>query len=194
MLLREKVWFPSEPEWWDRNSRGACHAKQQPHVPIDSRTLDHYTADRRPWQEVAVDFVGSFPSGELLLVVVVEFSRFPKVEIVTTTSAKAVIPKLDNIFSRQGVPIVLKSDNGPPFNSSEFEQFASYLGFEHRKVTLYWPKANGEVERFMRTIEKAIRTAHIEKKNWKQALYQFLRQYRATPHRTARRMCHHPRP
>jgi hypothetical protein len=36
----------------------------------------------------------------------------------------------------------------------------------------------------MRTIEKAIRTAHIEKKNWKQALYQFLRQYRATPHST----------
>jgi hypothetical protein len=36
----------------------------------------------------------------------------------------------------------------------------------------------------MRTIEKAIRTAHIEKKNWKQALYQFLRQYRATPHTT----------
>ena len=128
--------------------------------------------------------VGPFPSGELLLVVIDEFSRFPEVEIVTTTSAKAVIPKLDNIFCRQGVPVVIKSDNGPPFNSSEFEQFASYLGFEHRKVTPYWPKANGEVERFMRTIGKAIRTAHIEKKNWKQALYQFLRQYRATPHST----------
>ena len=34
----------------------------------------------------------------------------------------------------------------------------------------------------MSTIEKAIRTAHIEKKNWKQEMYKFLRQYRATPH------------
>jgi transposase InsO family protein len=130
--------------------------------PSTSRTLDHYTAARRPWQEVAVDFVGSLPSGELLLVVIDEFSRFPKVEIVTTTSAKAVIPKLDNIFSRQGFPVVLKSDNSSPINSSEFEQFASYLGFEHRKVTPYWPKANGEVERFMRTIEKATYSTHRE--------------------------------
>jgi hypothetical protein len=36
----------------------------------------------------------------------------------------------------------------------------------------------------MRTLEKAIRTAHLEKKNWKQEMNAFLRQYRATPHST----------
>jgi hypothetical protein len=36
----------------------------------------------------------------------------------------------------------------------------------------------------MRTLEKAVRTATIEGKNWKQELYTFLRQYRATPHST----------
>ncbi|CAB3996633.1 Transposon Tf2-9 poly [Paramuricea clavata] len=45
-------------------------------------------------------------------------------------------------------------------------------------------QANGVVERFMRTLEKAIRTAHLEKKNWKQEINVFLRQYRATPHST----------
>ena len=40
-----------------------------------------------PWQEVAVDFFGPFPSGEHLLVAVDEFSRFSEVEIVTKTSA-----------------------------------------------------------------------------------------------------------
>ena len=98
-----------------------------------------------PWKEVAVDFVGPFPSSELLLVVIDEFSRFPEEEIINSTSATTVIPKLDNIFSRQGVPCVLKTDNGPPFNSSEFEQFANYLGFQHRKVTPYWPQANGDI-------------------------------------------------
>ena len=36
----------------------------------------------------------------------------------------------------------------------------------------------------MRTLEKAIRTAMIEKGSWKQQLYQFLRHYWATPHST----------
>ena len=36
----------------------------------------------------------------------------------------------------------------------------------------------------MRTLIKTIRTATVEKKNWKQAMYVFLRQYRATPHTT----------
>ena len=36
----------------------------------------------------------------------------------------------------------------------------------------------------MRTLEKAIRTAQIEGKPWKQELFTFLRNYRATPHTT----------
>lgn len=36
----------------------------------------------------------------------------------------------------------------------------------------------------MRTLEKAIRTSYIDKRNWKQDLYTFLRNYRATPHAT----------
>jgi hypothetical protein len=36
----------------------------------------------------------------------------------------------------------------------------------------------------MRTLGKSIRTANVEARNWKQDLYKFLRQYRATPHST----------
>ena len=39
------------------------------------------------------------------MVVIDEFSRFLEVELLTSTSAKAVIPKLDAIFARQGVPV-----------------------------------------------------------------------------------------
>ena len=120
------------------------------------------------------------------MVVVDEFSRFPEVEQLTSTSAKAVVPKLDAIFSRQGVPDILKSDNGSPFNGPEFKNFADYLGFKHRKITPLWPKANYEAECLVQTLEKNIRIAHIEGKNWKQELYKFLRQYRATPHSTTR--------
>ena len=131
-----------------------------------------------PWQRVSVDFCEI--EGREVLVVIDDYSRYPVIEMVTTTSAKAVIPKLDKIFSAYGVPEEVKSDNGPPFNSNEFRQFAKYLGFKHRKITPLWPEANGEVERFMRTLKKAVRTSG----NWTQELHKFLRSYRATPHCT----------
>jgi transposase InsO family protein len=136
-----------------------------------------------PWKEVSVDFCGPFKTGEYLLVVIDDYSRYPEVEIVHSTSAQAVFPKLDAIFSRQGVPEIVRSDNGPPFNSEQFSRFARTLGFTHRKVTPAWPQSNGEVERFMRTLGKAVRTAQLEG-SWKQELSRFLRHYRATPHST----------
>ena len=74
----------------------------------------------------------------------------------------------------------MKSDNGPPFHGQEFAQFADYLGFKHRKVTPLWPEANGEVESFMKKFVTVLRTTS----NWKQQMYQFLRNYRATPNCT----------
>ena len=145
--------------------------------------LQMSTLPNGPWLEVSVDFA-DLPSGEHLLVVVDDYSRYPVVEIVTSTSAKAVIPKLDAIFAQFGIPQIVRSDNGPPFNSEDFKKFANYLGFKHRRITPLWPRANAEVERFMRTLKKTYRIAHAERKPWKQELYQFLRNYRATPHIT----------
>jgi len=137
-----------------------------------------------PWKEVAVNFAAPFPSGNYIMVVTDEFSHFPEIEILTSISAKAVIPKLDAIFARQGIPDVLKSDNGPLFNGHEFKHFSEYLGFKHRRITPYWPRANGEAERLVQTLKKSIRIAHLEGKNWKQELHEFFCQYHATPHST----------
>ena len=136
-----------------------------------------------PLRHVAADFYGPLPSGQTLMVVIDEYSRFVEVETVSSsTSAAAVIPKLDKIFATHGIPELLKTDNGPPFTSHAFKTFARELGFQHRKITPLWPKANAEAERFMRTLGKAIRTARAEQKDWQKELNNFLRNYRSTPH------------
>ena len=141
-----------------------------------------------PWEEVSADFVGPFPTGDLLLVVIDDNSRYPEVEFVSSTSGKAVAPKFDKMFSTFGIPSVVKTDNGPPFNSkdfdTEFKKLSSYLGFKHRKVTPEWPRANGEAERFMKSLNKAIKVGRLENKPMKQIVNEFLRVYRATPHCT----------
>ena len=184
-LLREKVWFPGIDKLTEDkiNNCLPCQASA-PESTAMPEPLNMTELPNGPWKEVAIDFAGPFPSGECLMVVIDEYSRFPEVEILTSTSARAVIPKLDAIFARQGILDVLKSDNGPPFNSHEFKKFVEHLGFEHRRITPYWPKANGEAERFVRTLGKCTRSAHAEGRNWNQDLHKFLRQYRATPHST----------
>lgn len=119
---------------------------------------------------------------QYLLVLTDDYSRYPVVEIINSTRAEIVIPILDKILSQFGVPETIRSDNGAPFSSEQFQQYAKYMGFNHRRITPYHPRANGEVERFMRTLNKAIRAAIVEGKNWKQELYKFLRNYRSTPH------------
>ena len=138
----------------------------------------------KKWQAVSVDFSGPYPSGDYCFVVIDEYSRFPVVELVKSTSAKCVIPVLDKIFATHGIPEILKSDNGPPFQSYEFRRFMEYCGIHHRRITPFWPRANAQAENFIKTLSKAVKTATVEGKSWKQELYKFLRNYRATPHVT----------
>ena len=92
--------------------------------------------------------------------------------------------KLEKIFCTHGIPRILKSDNGPPFNSQDFKVFMQEYGINHRRVTPLWPQANSEAENFMKPLSKAIKSAHVMKKDWKKEVNVFLLNYRATPHLT----------
>ena len=182
-LLRQKVWYPGIDKDVEELVTG-CIPCQATGLAPPPEPLQMSQMPEQPWSEVSADFYGPVPTGEYILVLVDGHSRYPEVDIVKSTSAVAVIPKIDRMLSTHGVPHIIKTDNGPPFNGSEFKKYSKEKGFIHRKITPYWPKANAEAERFMRTMGKAIRTAHAEGKNWRPALNQFLLNYRATAHVT----------
>ena len=135
-----------------------------------------------PWKNLSADFCGPLETGDYLFVVIDEYSRYPVVEIVKSVSANTVIPVLEKIIAMFGVPTVIKTDNGSPFNSNSFANYVKYCGFVHRKITPRWPRANAQAESFNKPLMKCVKSAYVEGKNWKQELYRFLRQYRATPH------------
>lgn len=56
----------------------------------------------RPWAEVAIDLHGPFQSGKYLLVIIDEQSRFPVVEVVRSTSAEQILPRLRKTFALFG--------------------------------------------------------------------------------------------
>lgn len=94
-LIIDQVWFPGIDKLAEEKAKNclSCQAastKSPPREPLRMTPLPC-----APWKEVAVDFAGPFPSGDYIMVVTDEFSRFPEVEILTSTSAKAVISKLE---------------------------------------------------------------------------------------------------
>ena len=135
-----------------------------------------------PWKDLSADICGPLPTGEYLFVITDEYSRYPIVEIVRSVSANTVIPVLDKVLSEFGYPQTIKTDNGSPFNSYQFELYAKHSGFRHRQITPRWRRANSQADSFNKPLMKVIRAAHVSKSNWKQEMYQFLRQYRSTPH------------
>ena len=182
-LLREKVWFP----YIDRSVESkvkSCLACQATTPVTNTEPLEMSPLPETPWSELSMDFGGPYPSGESILVVIDDYSRYPEVEIMNTITTKATVPKLDAIFARHGIPDVLKSDNATTFTSQYFQNYAALKGFEHRKIEPLWPQANGCVERMMGTLNKTIIASQMEGRNWKQDLYTFLLNYRATPHST----------
>ena len=69
---------------------------------------------------------------------------------------------LQEMFSVEGTPDEVMSDNGPPFNGKEFSSFLTGLGIRHTTSSPNYPWSNGFTERQIQTMkrlmEKAIST------------------------------------
>ena len=108
-----------------------------------------------PWKHLRADLFGQLPSKEYVLVVQCLYSYFSAIEIVTSTSTSSIIPAMDMIMTNFSIPNKLGTDNGPPFNSQDFANFAKHMGFKHTTVTPYTPWENNMVEHFMRNLGKS---------------------------------------
>ena len=182
--LRSCLWFPGMDNHVEKMVKRClpCQAvTPEPHRdPLRMTALP-----AEPWQLLAADIFGPLPSGEKVLVLKCLRSKWPEIKVFLrnqSTDAVGVISAMEKIFATHGIPDAVRTDNGPPFNSKSFKTFAKKSGFHHQKVTPLWPEANGQAEAFMKCLGKIVRTAHVERRDWKAAVNDFLMAYRATPH------------
>ena len=184
-LLRSKVWWPGIDRAVD-NLISQC-------IPCQSTTwegkesvtpLKPTPAPSTPFTCIHVDLCGPFPTGESVFSSIDETSRWPTVTILKSTVTSKITSVLDDLSSTFGYPDCIRSDNGPQFISKEFKDYCIKQGIDHKPVTPYYPQANGEVERFFRTLKKVICCAINEGKPWKNEILKFLLNYRNTPHQT----------
>ena len=184
--LRSKVWWPGIDKAAERYCR-SCHgcqlvARPEPPEPVTPTQLPE-----GPWRDVAVDLMGPLPSGHSLLVVVDYYSKYQDTLVMQSTTTEKVIECLEDTFARHGIPVTLKSDNGPQFVSGEFKNFCQDNNIEHCKTTPRWAQAIGEVERQNRSLLKRLQIAQAEKLDWRGELRKYLFQYRSVAHTTTGR-------
>ena len=143
-----------------------------------------------PMERVHIDFLGPLPKtergNEHCLMLVDQFTKW--VECIPLPSQKAEITAraaVDQFFSRFGFPLHLFSDQGRNFESKLFEALCKALEIHKARTTPYRPSANGQVERFNRTLMDAVRCFLGKSQNkWDQHVQQIAGAIRASVNRS----------
>ncbi|KAL0821292.1 hypothetical protein ABMA28_005891 [Loxostege sticticalis] len=145
--------------------------------PRDPQT---WIPTEKPWSRVHVDFAGPF-QGKTFLVLIDSYSKWLEAEIVPSMSSGTVIAILRKIFSSQGLPDVLVSDNGRAFSSEEFNMFLKKNSIKHLYSPPYHPATNGQIERAIQTFKNKLRKMANSDMPWSEKLPKALYYLRTVP-------------
>ena len=111
------------------------------------------------------------------LIVADVFSKYFLVGKLTNSSSAAVCAEIATIVTELGLPHVIRSDNGPCYNSKEFQQMLQHYNITHQTCSPHHPRSNGFVERMVGVAKKLMDKAGSEGKPWISGMYK----YRVTP-------------
>ena len=128
-----------------------------------------------PWHTLARDMF--YWKRMDFLIVADVFSKYIIVRKLPNSTSAAVCIELSMIVTELGLPHIIRSDNGPCYNSKEFQQFLQCFNITHQTSSPNHPRSNGFVERMVRVAKKLMDKAGKEGKPWISGLFD----YRVTP-------------
>lgn len=173
-IIRDFFWWPGMTKdverFLKRCETCAVLARKNPPLPLSPRDLPS-----GPWQILQIDFL-SIPdcgTGEFL-VIVDTYSRYISVVEMSRIDAQSTNAALCKVFKLWGLPVIIQSDNGPPFQSTTFISFWEDKGVKVRKSIPFCPQTNGYVERQNQGITKAVAAAKFEGKSWREGLQRYV--------------------
>ena len=150
---QESVWWPGLAEEIKSLVENCDVCKLERPNPVEPMIATESPA--YPWHTVGTDLFEY--SGSQYLLVVDYLSRYPEIAKLEATTSSSVIEHLKSIFGRNGIPKVLRSDNGPQFASGAFKEFAEKYDFSHVTSSPRYPQSNGAAERMVKTVKELLK-------------------------------------
>ena len=120
-IARSYVWWPKIDQEIEKVTHECQPCNKTRRAPPGSPLLP-WSWPTAPWQCVHLDFATH--QAKHYLIMVDAHSKWPEVIGPTKTkTADSTINAMRNVFARYGLPTQVVSDNGPPFQSAEYEEF-----------------------------------------------------------------------
>lgn len=141
-------------------------------------------APKMVWDTIALDFNGPYARlGGISILVIIDYrSRYAIAKPVRSTNFESTKKILDDVFNREGYPLAMKSDNGPPFNSDDYKKYCQDRGIQTIFSTPFFPQQNGLVENFMKVVNKAMSTAVSNSSNFNDELQAAVNAHNSSAH------------
>ncbi|GBL81506.1 Retrovirus-related Pol polyprotein from transposon 17.6 [Araneus ventricosus] len=97
-------------------------------------------------------------------------------------TSRTIINCLNKYFANFGLPKFLITDNATNFISNEMVEFLDRLNIQHRKSSIYYPMANGLLERAHRTMKESLASMCESTFQWSEKLLFFKLYYNNSIH------------
>lgn len=120
-----------------------------------------------PFHTIHIDHLGPFvrskKKNSYLLLIIDAFTKYIMLVPVKSTKTVHSIRAMKNYFHTFGVPKRLISDRGASFTAKRFKEYLHSLGIRHILNATASPRANGQVERYNRTVLAALTATTLGK-------------------------------
>ena len=120
---------------------------------VPKEPLQPHDIPEGPWRKLGIDYF-TF-NGNSYVLICDYFSKFPFLYR-AKTSFWSLRDRLIDLFSIEGYPDEIVSDNGPLFQSKEFAKFLSGLGIKHTTSSPGYPRSNGFIEWHIQTVKNML--------------------------------------
>ncbi|XP_062713807.1 uncharacterized protein K02A2.6-like [Aedes albopictus] len=182
-IMRQRVWWPgmaSDITKWV-NSCETCCVNGKPERPTP---MDRVFAPKTAWESIAIDFNGPYTKfGGILILVIVDYrSRYIIARPVRSTKFEHTKNVLDDVFDKEGYPKTIRTDNGPPFNGTDFSEYCKERDITATFSTPLFPQQNGLAESSMKVINKAMAAATSNKTDYAEELKKAIDAHNAAAH------------
>ena len=121
-VLRSKAWFPGIHKYVEQLF-ASCIPRLAVGPSLPPPPLHICEVPEEACHTVSIDLLGPLPTRQHLLSVVDQKTRYPVVDIVSTTSASTVIPRLERILVAYDLPAIVLTDNARHFQDMNFLDF-----------------------------------------------------------------------